>query len=303
MSENRLENAAKSLGISPTPESVEVLRKEIRAELRDLHPDRNHGDFVDGEASERFGQLSRVLAELDSDGAATALVPMATVAPMVSAIIDALGQVGQLQPQGASPVAQRQAIRLEARDEARHRFRLSRLGSGFVATFVSALWVLPTVAAAWGNNNVAAAIEASILAPVFAYSLFEPITFSIALYAWIFFGLTWFMEQNDRTRIDWITTDQCRSLLLKRAVLAARQRGDMDSITRADLRDALGRRLKPSFILRLFGARDVSDSFLDRVVSQHAQELTVQRVLIPAEEASLSPRYVVAESVSREVQP
>ncbi len=303
MSDNRLEAAAKSLGMSPTPESMEVLRKEIRTELRDLHPDRNDGNFADGEASERFAQLSRVLADLDSDGAATALVPAATVAPMVAAIIDALGQVGQLQPQGASSAAQRQAIRLEARDEASHRFRLSRLGSGFIATSVSALWVLPTVTAVWGNTNVSAAIEASILAPLFAYSLFEPITFSIALYAWIFFGLTWFMEQNDLTRIDWITTDECRSLLLKGAVLAARQRGDVDSITRADLRDAVGRRLKPSFILRLFGARDVSGSFLDRVVSQHTQELTAQRVLIPAEEASLSPRYVVAESVSREVKP
>lgn len=303
MSENRLEAAAKSLGMSPTPESIEELRKEIRTELRDLHPDRNDGDFADGEASERFAQLSRVLAELDSDGAATALVPVATVAPMVSAIIDALGQVGQLHLQGASPAAQRQAIRLEARDEACHRFHLSRLGSGFIATFVSALWVLPTVTAAWGNDNVSAAIEASIVAPLFAYFLFEPITFSIALYAWMFFALTWFMEQNDLTRIDWITTEECRGLLLKRAVLAARQRGDLDTITRADLRDALGRGLKPSFILRLFGARDVSDSFLDRVVSQHTQELTAQRVLIPTEEASLSPRYVVAESVSREVKP
>ncbi len=301
MPENRLEAAAKSLGMSSTPESMELLRKEIRTELRDLHPDLNDGDFADSEASERFAELSRVLAELDSDGAATALVPVATVAPMVSAIIGALGQVGQLQPQGASPAEQHQAIRLEARDEARHRFRLSRLGSGFIATFVSALWVLPTVAAVWGN--VSAAIEASIVAPLFAYALFEPITFAIALYAWIFFALTWFMEQNDLTRIDWITTDECRSLLLKRAILAARQRGDVDTITRADLRDALGRRLKPSFILRLFGARDVSGSFLDRVVSQHTQELTAQRVLIPAEEASLSPRYVVAESVSREVEP
>ncbi len=223
MPENRLEAAAKSLGMSSTPESMEVLRKEIRTELGGLHPDRNDGDFTDSEASERFAQLSRVLAELDSDGAATALVPVATVAPMVSAIIGALGQVGQLQPQGASPAEQHQAIRLEARDEARHRFRLSRLGSGFIATFVSALWVLPTVTAVWGNDNVSAAIEGSIVAPLFAYSLFEPITFSIALYAWIFFALTWFMEQNDLTRIDWITTDECRSLLLKKAARSGRR--------------------------------------------------------------------------------
>ena len=90
MSEDRLEAAAKSLGMSPVPESVEVLRKEIRTELSDLHPDRNDGDFSDGEASERFAKLSSVLAELDSDGAATALVPVATVALTVSNVGDSV---------------------------------------------------------------------------------------------------------------------------------------------------------------------------------------------------------------------
>ena len=305
MSEDRVEAVAKSLGVSPVPSSAESLRREIRSELSVLHPDRNEGDFADGEARERFAELSHALAELDSDGAMTALVPVATVAPMVSAVIEALGQVGQLHGQGASPAAQRQTIRLEARDEAQHRFRLSRLGSGFVAAFVSGLWMLPTVTAAWGNDSVSSAIEASIVAPLFSFYLFEPITFSIALYAWMFFVLTWFMEQNDLSRIDWITTDECRGVLLKRAVLSARQRGegDGDTITKADLRDALGHGLKPSFILRVFGARDVSGSFLDRVVNQHAEELTIQRVLIPAEEASLSPTYVVAESVSRDLKP
>ena len=143
------------------------------------------------------------------------------------------------------------------------------------------------------------------MAPVFAFSFFEPIAFSVALYSWMFFALTWFMEQNDLSRIDWITTDECRGVLLERAVLSARQRGEGegDTITKADLRTALGHGLKPSFILRVFGARDVSDSFLDRVVTQHAEELVVQRVLTPAEEASISQRYVVAESVARDVKP
>jgi len=303
MSEDRVEAVAESLGMSPVPPSAESLRREIRSELSVIHPDRNDGDFADVDARERFAELSRALVELDSDGATTALVPVATVAPMVSAIIDALGQVGQLHSHGSSPAAARQALRLEAREEARHRFRLSRLGSGFIAGFVSGVWMLPMVTAAWGNDEVSSAIEASIVAPVFAFSFFEPIAFSLALYAWMFFVLTWFMEQNDLSRIDWITTDECRGLLLKRAVLSARQRGEGDTITKADLRDALGRGLKPSFILRVFGARDVSDSFLDRVVNQHAEELTAQRVLTPAEEASLSPRYVVAESVSRDLKP
>jgi|GEM_PF-1430286 hypothetical protein len=41
MPEDRLATVAKSLGMSRTPESMEALRRDIRTELSDLHPDRN----------------------------------------------------------------------------------------------------------------------------------------------------------------------------------------------------------------------------------------------------------------------
>ncbi len=303
MFEDQLEAVAKSLGMSPTPETVDRLRKQIRAELRDLHPDRNAGDFSAPEARERFAQLSNALVEIDSDTSATSLVPVSTVAPMVTAIIEALGQAGQLEPREASSTAQRQAIRVEAREEARHRFQLSRIGSGFVAALVTGLWLLPMVTAAFGSDSVSNALQASILAPMFAHPLSEPILFGLALYGWLFFALTWFMEQNDLARIDWVTTDEARGLLLKRAVIAARQRGDADSITKSDLRNALGRGLRPTFVLRLLGARDVSASFLDRVTGQHVAELTGQRILIPTGGPELSPRYFVDENVAKELKP
>lgn len=303
MLESRVETVAKSLGMSSVPESPELLRKEIRAELRDLHPDKNAGDFSNVDARERFAQLSTALAELDSDGVATSLVPLSTVAPMVTAIIEALGQAGQLQAREESPAAQRQAMRIEAREEAKHRFRLSRVGSVTIAALVSGLWMMPTVLAAWGSESTSSAVQASIIGPLFAQPLFEPLSFGIALYAWMFFALTWFMEQNDLARIDWVTTDQARGVLLKRAVLSARQRGDADSLTKADLRDAVGRSFRPPFVLRLLGARDVSASFLDGVVNQHVGELTAQRVLMPSDDAELSPRYVLAESVAADLKP
>ena len=289
--------------MSRVPESMDRLRKEIRAELRDLHPDRNAGDFADPGARDRFAQLSNALAEIDSDTGATSLVPLSTVAPMVTAIIEALGQAGQLESRDASPPAQRQALRVEAREEARHRFRLSRVGSGSIAALVSGLWMLPTLTAAFGSDNASNALEASIIAPMFAHPLSEPIMFGVALYAWLFFALTWFMEQNDLARIDWVTTDEARGLLLKRSVLAARQRGDADTITKADLRSALGRGLRPTFLLRLLGARDVSASFLDRVTSLHVAELTAQSILTPTGDTELSPRYLVDENVAKELKP
>ena len=289
--------------MSRVPESMDRLRKEIRAELRDLHPDRNAGDFADPGARDRFAQLSNALAEIDSDTGATSLVPLSTVAPMVTAIIEALGQAGQLESRDASPPAQRQALRVEAREEARHRFRLSRVGSGSIAALISGLWMLPTLTAAFGSDNASNALEASIIAPMFAHPLSEPIMFGVALYAWLFFALTWFMEQNDLARIDWVTTDEARGLLLKRSVLAARQRGDADTITKADLRSALGRGLRPTFLLRLLGARDVSASFLDRVTSLHVAELTAQSILTPTGDTELSPRYLVDENVAKELKP
>ena len=303
MSEDRLEAVAKSLGMSPAPQSMDRLRKQIRAELRDLHPDRNAGDFAAPDARERFAQLSNALAEIDADSGATSLVPVATVAPMVSAIIDALGQAGQFEARGASPTAQRQVLRVEAREEARHRFRLSRIGSGSIATLVSGFWMLPLLTAAFGSDNASDALEASIIAPMFAHPLSEPIMFGVALYAWLFFALTWFMEQNDLARIDWVTTDEARGLLLKRSVLTARQRGDADTITKADLRSALGRGLRPTFLLRLLGARDVSASFLDRVTSLHVAELSAQQVLTPTRDTELSPRYSVDDNVAKELKP
>lgn len=257
----------------------------------------------DGEVNERFAQLSTVLAKLDSGGGETALVPMATVAPMISAIVEALGHVGGADSRDASLETARQAIRAEAREEARHRFRLSRVGSGCIAVAFSGLWLIPQVTSAWGAEGVAAVMQASLLGPLFAYPLFDPLTFGFGLYAWLFFGLTWFMEQTDLRRIDWVTTDEARGVLLKRAVLEARKRGDQDSIRKSDLRDALGRGLRPAFALRLLGGRDVTASFLDRVTGQHIAELTAQGVLAPSTEASLSPRYLLAGDVSRELKP
>jgi len=300
--EDRVETVARELGIDPVPQSMERLRKEIRAQLRDLHPDRNAGDFADQNARERFSRLSTALAQIDADTAATSLVPIGTVAPMVSSIIEALGQSGQLDAQ-RSATAQRRALRVEAREEARHRFRLSRLGSGSLAAVASGLWSLPTLVAGFGTDQVEGALQASIIGPIFAHPLSEPILFGVALYAWLFFALTWFMEQNDLARIDWVTTDEARGRLLRQAVLNARQRGDPDTITKADLRGALGSGLRPTWVLRLLGARDVSASFLDRVTTQHIGELTADGVLTPTGRAEISPRYYVDEQVAAALKP
>lgn len=255
------------------------------------------------DARERLNQLSTALAQLDAGGDTTALVPVESVAPMVSAIIDALGARTALHAGEGLVEVRRQAIRDEATLEARARYRLSRVGSASVATAVSTLWVLPQLVAAFGSASVVATLQASLLAPLFAYPLFDALAFGIALYGWFFFSLTWLMEQNDRRRIDWVTTDAARKALLKRAVLQARQRGELDSINKSDMRDALGRGLRPTFALRLVGARDVSASFLDRVTSYHVSELAAQGVLAPSTQASLSPRYLIAEEVSRDLMP
>lgn len=300
MADDRLTTLAESLGIEPVPENEEMLRRGIRVELRDLHPDRNGGEFPSVESRERFNQLSAALAELDTDTAATSLVPIHQVAPMVTAIFQALGEIGG---RGGRTLADEwEAIRTEARQEAHARFRLSRYASAAFASAATGFWVLPGLVAAWGNEGVSAALQASILSPVFAHPLSEAISFGLALYAWMFFGLTWFMEQNDLARIDWVTTDSARRSLLEKAVRAARVRGDSDTIMRADLREAVDRVYRPGFVLRLLGARDLTPSFLDRVVGQHVAELEARQVLDPVEGASISPRYAVADEVLVEIK-
>ena len=301
MPDDRLATVAKSLGMSRTPESMEALRRDIRTELSDLHPDRNGGDFASTEFRERYTELSNALAELDADTGTTALVPVSTVAPMVAAILDALNSSGQLEGQKRASIARGAAIRSEAKEEAAYRFRLSRYTSGVVGMLASAVWIFPTMVSAFGSEDASTVLEASILAPMFAHALFEPISFGVGLYAWMFFALTWFMEQNDRARIDWVTTDAARKALMRRAISTARVRGEQDSITKADLRDAVGSRFRPIFALRALGVRDVTASFLDRVVGHHITELVAQGALTPAESASLSPRYMIAESVTSEL--
>jgi len=265
-------------------------------------PDENAPD-ADPETQERIVRLSTALAEVESAADGNALVPVEAVAPLVTAIVDALGHARPAAPAEAPLDSRRQMVRSEAIEEARSRYRLSRVGSVSVATVASGLWLLPQLIAAFGSEAVVAAFQASLLAPLFAYAFFDPIAFGVALYAWLFFGMTWLMEQNDLRRIDWVTTDAARAVLLKKAVLSARQRGEQDSIAKADVRDALGRGLRPTFALRLLGARDVSASFLDRVTSCHVEELAAQGVLAPSTQASLSPRYLVAKDVSSDLMP
>lgn len=249
------------------------------------------------------------MAEVDAldggDGPGRMLVPVEAVAPLVSAIVDALGHTPTVVGDSGdvAAVQRRSALRAEAVEEARSRYRLSRVGSGAVAGVVTALWLLPQLVAAFAGEAAVAVFQASILAPLFVWPLFDTVAFGVGLYAWLFFGLTWVMEQNDLRRIDGVTTDAARAQLLRRAVLRARQRGEQDSVTKSDVRDALGRGLRPTFALRLLGARDVSASFLDRVTAAHIEELAAQGVLAPSTQASLSPRYLVAEEVSRDLRP
>lgn len=259
----------------------------------------------DGETAERerIVRLSTALAEVESASGGAALVSVESVGPLVAAIVDALAPARRSGSTESTLTEQRRAVRGEAAEEARSRYRLSRVGSGAVATVASTLWLVPQVVVAFAGEAASTALQASLLAPLFAYGLFDPIAFGLALYAWLFFAMTWFMEQNDLRRIDWVTTDAARAVLLKRAVLSARQRGEQDSITKADIREAIGRGLRPSFALRLLGARDVTASFLDRVTTFHVDELAAQGVLAPSTKASLSPRYLVAEDVSKELMP
>ncbi len=252
---------------------------------------------------ERVVRLSTALAEVDPSQEGGALVPVESVAPLVSAIVDALGRHTAATSASHELSSRRQALRAEAIEEARARYRLSRVGSGTVAVAASGLWLMPQLVTAFAGEAAVAALQTSILAPLFAWGLFDPVFFGIALYAWLFFGLTWLMEQNDLRRIDWVTTDSARSVLLRRAVLGARQRGEQDSITKADMREALGHGLRPTLALRALGARDVTASFLDRVTTHHVDELSAQGVLAPSTQASLSPRYLVAEDVTKSLQP
>ena len=81
------------------------------------------------DARSRLQKLSTALAQLDVDTETTALVPVESVAPMVSAIIEALGRQPDPTPVEALAESRRQAIRAEAAEEARARYRLSRVGS------------------------------------------------------------------------------------------------------------------------------------------------------------------------------
>jgi hypothetical protein len=126
MAADRLVPVAKSLGMSQTPETMEARRRDIRTELGGLHPDKNGGEFPSTEFRERFDELSAALVELDGGTGTTALVPVETVAPMVAAILEALNSRGQLDAHTPPAVARGDAIRAEAKEEAAHRFRLSR---------------------------------------------------------------------------------------------------------------------------------------------------------------------------------
>jgi len=220
---------------------------------------------------------------------------------MVAAILEALNSPGQLDTPKTSSATRVEAIRAEAKEEAAYRFRLSRYTSGVVGMLASAIWTFPTMVSAFGSQDASTVLEASILAPMFAHALFEPISFGIALYLWMFFTFTWFMEQNDRSRIDWVTTDSARGALMRRAISFARIRGEQDSITKADLRNAVASRFLPIFALRMLGVHDVTASFLDRVVGHHINKLTAQGALTPSDSASLSPRYKIAESMTNEL--
>ena len=283
-----IEALISDLELESQPDDLDGLRDELRSRLAQRHPDKSNGSFGSDEEKEAFHKLGDARDFIDARiKGSQALIPI----DRLPAIIEAI-QKAQIAPIESRVAALRSEARSDAKAELHSRLMFPRISSGVFAA-------ISGFAATFGDS-----FESDpVLGDVVSSPYFRVMMLVIALYAGIYFMMTWISERREEMRIERASSESGRREIFMQLIRRLAKTPEPVILTLGDMveevRDFCGTRLSLSLPIRT----SVGPAAAEKIAKAHILELEDRGVIEREESVGLDVRYRVSESVVRELLP
>lgn len=249
-----LEQLVASLHLKASPDDRDGVRREIVLEMSALHPDKNGGVFSDAASEDRFAALNHGLASVDS-GVGLQLVPVHQILAIVQAV------TASMKPSSTESLARDRLIyRESAALDARTRIMIPRVGSGACAAVCAAIFAFSS---SLKDNPV--------LAPLSAVPGFYQLLVMGFLLSGFFFLGTWWIEQHQLSRAEWLASDSGLRAILDH-LTEDRSVAEHGSFSMLELSDTISR-LGSRFIFPFPVRSSLGGQTAEKLAKLHVEEL------------------------------
>lgn len=268
------------------------LRFSLTKKMASIHPDSNGGTFSDNETEQLWHELQsakdfieKSIADSKSESSKNHMIP-------IDQVKELLGTFNQL---GLQPVTTTiSSLKAEARDDARSRGFIPRIGSGAFAAICTFLFAFP--------NSMK---DNPIIGKWLENPMFQLILLVLILYSGVFFLMTWTRERRQAERVEFLSTEEG----LRNTMIRLFQQRDKETehprrFTLRDFTKALG----PSKysanhppISLLFGGGSISDSLADKIANLHISKLLSRGVIIETQQEGLDRTFEVSRVIFDEL--
>lgn len=293
MNWNSPEQIATYFGLRDAAEDdLEALRRAVTKKMASIHPDTNPDGFSDQETEELWHQLhsakefiEKAIASSRSESSGNQLIPVSQVTALVKSITQA----------GLQPAETRlSSLKVEAREDARSRGFIPRIGSGVFATISAFLFTFSS-----------SAKDHPLLGEWLQTTTAQYFLLAAMLYSGMFFFMTWTRERRQETLVEFLSSEE--GLRETMTNLFQRRSDRNEQFRRFTLRN-LTEELRPSRhrehfspLSVLFGGQYISRSVADQIAALHVERLVKRGVIIELPQKGLDRVFEVSRATYTEI--
>ena len=291
---NSTEQIATYFDLRGTDEDgLDALRRAITKKMASIHPDTNRDGFPNSETEELWHTLhsakefiEKSIASSGLESSQNQLIPVSQVTELVKSITQA----------GLQPVETRLlSLKTEARDDARSRGIVPRIGSGVFAAVSTFLFTFSS-----------SAKDHPLMGGWLQTTMAQYILLAAMFYSGIFFLMTWTRERRQEELVEFLSTEDG---LRETMIHLFRRHSEKHEHTRRFTLRGLTQELMPSRhwehyspFLVLFGRQYISRSLADKIAALHVERLLKRGVVIEHPQKGLDRVFEMSGATYEELK-
>lgn len=198
---NSVAEIVESLNLKSSVSDIEAIKRELKAKMANIHPDRNGGKFStkDDEITyKRYGSAHEYIAQIVAES--RALISVSHLPDIIRAIHDT-----QLGATSAQINTLRTECLTESHSFAKKRYALPKVGSGVFAGICGFLFTF--------SGQL---ISHPVLGPYAKKPQVQMFLLGGALYSGMFWLLAWYREKKEEAHADWLVSEDGRQHIFRK---------------------------------------------------------------------------------------